>query len=134
MANGSGEPSATAVVGMDGFVVVAQTVADGEHRLLIETATARSWCPDSGWPVSARAPRVETRLDTSLDDPSGPPSSEGSPPESGVQRIRSTPQRNVAQLSSTYVSVFLLMKGPCDRPSISRKCRGPLEGLRETLL
>ena len=48
MANGSGEPSATALVGMDGFVVVAQTVADGEHWLLIETAATRSWCPDCG--------------------------------------------------------------------------------------
>jgi hypothetical protein len=41
-----------------------------------------------------KAPRVETLLDTSLDGPSGPPSSEGSPPESGVQRIRSTPIRS----------------------------------------
>ena len=48
MANGSGEPSATALMGMDGFVVVAQTVADGEHWLLIETTAPRSWCPDCG--------------------------------------------------------------------------------------
>jgi transposase len=33
---------------MDGFVVVAQTVADGEHWLLIETTATRSWCPDCG--------------------------------------------------------------------------------------
>ncbi len=33
---------------MDGFVVVAQTVADGEHWLVIETAATRSWCPDCG--------------------------------------------------------------------------------------
>ena len=55
MANGSGEPSATALVGMDGFVVVAQTVADGEHWLLIETAATDRGARTAVWPASATA-------------------------------------------------------------------------------
>jgi transposase len=39
---------ATALVGLDGFVVTAQTVHDGEHWLLIETTKARAWCPRCG--------------------------------------------------------------------------------------
>ena len=48
MANGSGEPSATALVGMDGFVVKSQIVHDGEHWLLVETADPFRWCPKCG--------------------------------------------------------------------------------------
>ena len=48
MANGSGEPSATALVGIDGFVVRSQIVHDNEHWLLVETTTTRSWCPSCG--------------------------------------------------------------------------------------
>jgi hypothetical protein len=55
VANGSGEPSATALVGMDGFVVVAQTVADGEHWLLIETRRRDRGARTAAWPVSATA-------------------------------------------------------------------------------
>ncbi len=45
MANGSGEPSATALVGMEGFVVKSQIVRDGEHWLLVETMEPSRWCP-----------------------------------------------------------------------------------------
>ena len=43
MGNGSDEGlGATALVGLDGFVVTAQTHRDGEHWLLVETtATGR---------------------------------------------------------------------------------------------
>ena len=45
MANGSGEPSATALVGMEGFVVKSQIVHDGEHWLLVQTTQPSRWCP-----------------------------------------------------------------------------------------
>lgn len=49
MGNGSGESmGATALVGLDGFVVKSQTVRDGEHWLLVETAADRVWCPGCG--------------------------------------------------------------------------------------
>jgi transposase len=48
VANGSGEPSATALVGMDGFVVKSQIVRDGEHWLLVETTGPSRWCPSCG--------------------------------------------------------------------------------------
>ncbi|MGH9132746.1 MAG: ISL3 family transposase [Ilumatobacteraceae bacterium] len=49
MANSTdGEPSASALVGMDGFVVKSQIVRDGEHWLLVETTATRSWCPSCG--------------------------------------------------------------------------------------
>jgi hypothetical protein len=47
--NGSGEGSgATALIGLDGFVVAAQTVRDGEHWVLVETTADRVWCHDCG--------------------------------------------------------------------------------------
>jgi transposase len=47
--NGSGgDAGATALVGLDGLVVTAQTVRDGEHWLLVETTAARAWCPRCG--------------------------------------------------------------------------------------
>jgi transposase len=47
--NGSGRDSgATALVGLDGFVVTAQTVHDGEHWLLVETTADRAWCAGCG--------------------------------------------------------------------------------------
>jgi hypothetical protein len=47
--NGSGgDAGATALVGLDGFVVTAQTVRDGEHWLLVETTTAQAWCAGCG--------------------------------------------------------------------------------------
>ena len=48
MANGSGEPSATALVGMEGFIVKSQTVRDGEHWLLVQTMEPSRWCPSCG--------------------------------------------------------------------------------------
>jgi hypothetical protein len=36
-----GDSGATALVGLDGFVVRAQTVRGGEHWLLVETTSAR---------------------------------------------------------------------------------------------
>lgn len=45
MGNGSCRDSGvTALVGLDGFVVIVQTVHDGEHWLLVETTAARAWC------------------------------------------------------------------------------------------
>jgi transposase len=47
--NGSGGDSgATALVGLEGFVVTAQMVQDGEHWLLVETSAVRAWCPNCG--------------------------------------------------------------------------------------
>jgi transposase len=47
--NGSGEGTgATALVGLDGFVVTSQTMLDGEHWLLVETTADRAWCPACG--------------------------------------------------------------------------------------
>ena len=49
MGNGSGTGlSAAALVGLDGFVVTAQTMREGEHWLVVETTTARAWCPSCG--------------------------------------------------------------------------------------
>lgn len=49
MSNGSSRDSgATALVGLDGFVVTAQTMREGEHWLLVETTMTRSWCPECG--------------------------------------------------------------------------------------
>jgi len=47
--NGSGRDSgATALVGLVGFVVTAQTAGDGEHWLLVETTADRVWCASCG--------------------------------------------------------------------------------------
>jgi len=47
--NGSGgDVGATALVGMDGFIVKSQVVHDGEHWLLVESTMTRAWCPDCG--------------------------------------------------------------------------------------
>jgi transposase len=47
--NGSGGKSdATALVGLDGFVVTAQTIHEDEHWLLVETTRAQVWCPGCG--------------------------------------------------------------------------------------
>jgi transposase len=47
--NGSGEGTgATALVGLDGFVVKSQIVRDSEHWLLVETTAASAWCPGCG--------------------------------------------------------------------------------------
>lgn len=48
MANGSGEPSATALVGMEGFVVKSGILSDGEHWLLAETTDPTRWCASRG--------------------------------------------------------------------------------------
>ncbi len=49
MGNGSGrDAGATALVGLDGFVVTAQTVHDGEHWLLVETIADGAWCRSCG--------------------------------------------------------------------------------------
>jgi len=40
--------SATALVGLDGFVVTVQTVHDGEHWLAVETTAVQAWCPTCG--------------------------------------------------------------------------------------
>ena len=45
VANGRGEPSATALVGMEGLIVKSQTVRDGEHWLLVQTMEPSRWCP-----------------------------------------------------------------------------------------
>jgi transposase len=39
---------ATALVGLGGFVVTAQTVHDGAHWLAVETTTVQAWCPTCG--------------------------------------------------------------------------------------
>jgi transposase len=47
--NGSGgDAGATALVGLDGFVVKSQVVCGGEHWLLVETTADRAWCPSCG--------------------------------------------------------------------------------------
>lgn len=46
--NGSDAAGMAALLGMNGFVVTAQTVRDGEHWLLVETTTTRLACPDCG--------------------------------------------------------------------------------------
>jgi transposase len=47
--NGTGEDlGATALVGLDGFVVKSMVMRDGEHWLLIETTAARAWCVGCG--------------------------------------------------------------------------------------
>jgi transposase len=44
--NGTGRDSgATALVGLDGFVVKSQLERDGEHWLLVETTADVAWCP-----------------------------------------------------------------------------------------
>ncbi len=48
VANGRGEPSATALVGMEGLIVKSQTVRDGEHWLLVQTMEPSRWCPSCG--------------------------------------------------------------------------------------
>ncbi len=48
MGNGSDAVGVAALLGMDGFVVTAQAVRDGEVWLAIETTTARLACPDCG--------------------------------------------------------------------------------------
>ncbi len=49
MGNGSGDVAgATALVGLDGFVVTSQTRRDGEVWLLVETVEDRSACPSCG--------------------------------------------------------------------------------------
>jgi len=57
--NGSGGgTSATALVGLEGLVVKAQIVRDGEHWLLVEPTADRAWCPTCGvravWATDAR--------------------------------------------------------------------------------
>jgi hypothetical protein len=44
---GGDAASATALVGLAGFVVRAQCIYECEHWLLVETSTARSACPDA---------------------------------------------------------------------------------------
>ena len=49
MGNGSGgDAGATALVGLDGFVVKSQMLRDGEHWLLVESTAARAWCSECG--------------------------------------------------------------------------------------
>lgn len=48
MGNGSEAAGVAALLGMDGFVVTAHVVRDGEHWLAIETTTQRLACPDCG--------------------------------------------------------------------------------------
>lgn len=38
----------TALVGLVGFVVKSQIIRDGEHWLLVESPSTRSWCPGCG--------------------------------------------------------------------------------------
>ncbi len=49
MGNGSSEGGgATALVGLDGFVVTSQLERDGEHWLLVETTADVAWCRGCG--------------------------------------------------------------------------------------
>jgi transposase len=65
--NGSGRDSgATALVGLDGFVVTAQTVHDGEHWLLVETTADRAWCAGCGVRAVGNGRRRVTVRDLSI--------------------------------------------------------------------
>ena len=48
MEQGSDAAGVAALLGMDGFVVTAQTVRDGEVWLAVETTATRLACPDCG--------------------------------------------------------------------------------------
>jgi hypothetical protein len=45
--------AATTLIGLDGFVVLAETIEDDELWLLVETTASTAWCSDLS-AVSAR--------------------------------------------------------------------------------